>query len=133
MGSGLFALYHCLEALLKLFSPFIPHITEELYQAIFPNKLNSIHQRGSWCKLEYYVLDEEALKIGDVMLEVIFNIRKFKSDNNLSMKTSLQRFSINTKVNISAVIADLQNVCNTMEILVKNEDLQLLVFDITQL
>ena len=32
--SGLFALYHCLEAVLKLFAPFIPHVTEELYQAI---------------------------------------------------------------------------------------------------
>jgi hypothetical protein len=27
---------------------------EELYQAIFPNKLTSIHQRGSWCKLDDY-------------------------------------------------------------------------------
>ncbi len=127
--SGLFALYHCLEALLKLFSPFIPHVTEELYQAIFPNTLDSIHQRGSWCKLEDYI-DKEALEIGNVMLEVIFNIRKFKSDNNLSMKTPLQKFSINTKINISAVIFDLQNVCNTAEILVKNNDAQSLVFDI---
>ncbi|MES2676818.1 MAG: valine--tRNA ligase [Pseudomonadota bacterium] len=128
--SGLFALYHCLEALLKLFSPFIPHITEELYQAIFPNKLNSIHQRGSWCKLEDYILDEQALEIGSVMLEVIFNIRKFKSDNNLSMKTPLQKFSINTKTNISTVIADLQNVCNTAEILVENNPTEQLVVNI---
>lgn len=127
--SGLFSLYHCLEALLKLFSPFIPHVTEELYQAIFPNKLNSIHQRGSWCKLEDYILDEEALKIGSVMLEVIFNIRKFKSDNNLSMKTPIQKFSINTKINISAVITDLQNVCNTAEILIGDAN-QKLISDI---
>jgi valyl-tRNA synthetase len=129
--SGLFALYHCLEALLKLFSPFVPHITEELYQAIFPNKLTSIHQRGSWCKLEDYILDKEALEIGEIMKEVIFNIRKFKSDNNLSMKTPIQKFSINTKINISAVISDLQNVCNTAEILTKNDDGKSLVFDIT--
>ncbi len=125
--SGLFTLYHCLEALLKLFSPFIPHITEELYQAIFPNKLTSIHQRKSWCKLEDYILDEEALKIGSVMLEVIFNIRKFKSDNNLSMKTPIKQFSINTKTNISTVIADLQNVCNTAEILVEDQSFESLV------
>jgi valyl-tRNA synthetase len=132
--SGLFALYHCLEALLKLFSPFIPHITEELYQAIFlvifPNKLNSIHGRGSWCKLENYILDEQALEIGGVMLEVIFNIRKFKSDSNLSMKTPIQKFSINTKTNISAVIADLQNVCNTAEILIENQDNSNLVYNL---
>jgi valyl-tRNA synthetase len=128
--SGLFALYHCLEGVLKLFAPFIPHVTEELYQAIFSNKLTSIHQRGSWCKLEDYILDEETLEIGKVMLEVIFNIRKFKSDNNLSMKTPIQKFSINTKINISAVITDLQNVCNTAEILVKNDDSENLVQEI---
>jgi len=132
--SGLFALYHCLEALLKLFSPFIPHITEELYQSIFlaisPNKLTSIHQRGSWCKLENYILDKEALEIGAIMKEVIFNIRKFKSDNNLSMKTPIKQFFINTKINISTVITDLQNVCNTAEILTKDNDKESLVFGI---
>ncbi|MES2676816.1 MAG: hypothetical protein V4612_00680 [Pseudomonadota bacterium] len=80
--------------------------------------------------MEDYIVDEQALEIGSIMLEVIFNIRKFKSDNNLSMKTPLQKFSINTKTNIFAVIADLQNVCNTAEILVKNDELQSLVFDI---
>ncbi len=131
--SGLFALYHCLEALLKLFSPFIPHITEELYQAIFPNRLGSIHQRGSWCKSEEYILDEQALEAGSIMLEVIFNIRKFKSDNNLSMKTPIRQFTINTKIDISEVIFDLQNVCNTIEILLKNGDSQSLVSNIIQI
>jgi valyl-tRNA synthetase len=97
---------------------------------IFPNKLNSIHGRGSWCKLENYILDEQALEIGGVMLEVIFNIRKFKSDSNLSMKTPIQKFSINTKTNISAVIADLQNVCNTAEILIENQDNSNLVYNL---
>jgi len=119
--SGLFALYHCLEALLKLFAPFIPHITEELYQAIFPNRLGSIHQRGSWCELKDYVLDEESLELGGIMLEVIFNVRKFKSDNNLSMKTTLTSLTINTAKDISAIIFDLKNVCNATEILVRKD------------
>jgi valyl-tRNA synthetase/very-short-patch-repair endonuclease len=118
--SGLFTLYHCLEALLKLFAPFVPHICEELYQAIFSNKITSVHQRGSWPKLTDYIVDEEALKIGNVMLEVIFNVRKFKSDNNLSMKTPIQKFSVNSKISIYAVIEDLKNVCNTTEITTNN-------------
>ena len=129
--SGLLTLYHCLEALLKLFSPFIPHITEELYQAIFPNKLTSIHQRGSWCKLEEFVVDKQALELGGLMLEVIFNIRKFKSDNNLSMKTPIQQFCINTKIDISAIVFDLQNVCNTAQIITNfNSEESQLVLDV---
>lgn len=120
--SGLVTLYHCLEALLKLLAPFIPHVTEELYQAIFPNKLTSIHQRGSCCKLEDYVLNDESLKIGEVALQVIFNIRKFKSDNNLSMKTPMTSFVINTKTDIAGIVSDLQNVCNTWKISVANNE-----------
>ena len=108
--SGLFTLYHCLENLLKLFSPFIPHITEELYQAIFPDKLQSIHQRGSWCKIDEQILDDNALKIGTLMLEEIFKVRKFKSDNNLSMKAPLEDWGIGEGVD--DVLEDLKNVCN---------------------
>lgn len=128
--SALFALYHCLEGLLKLFAPFVPHVCEELYQAIFSNKLSSIHQRGSWCKLEDYVFDKEALEAGEVMMKIIFEIRKFKSDQKLSMKTPIQKFSVNTKIDISAVIEDLKNVCNTAEILMMGDDEKPLVFDI---
>ncbi|MCE3255139.1 MAG: valine--tRNA ligase [Rickettsiaceae bacterium] len=128
--SGLITLYHCLEALLKLFAPFIPHVSEELYQAIFPNKLISIHQRGSWCKSEDYILDEDSIKVGELAKEVIFNIRKFKSDNNLSMKTPLEKFYINSKSDISAIILDLQNVCNAGKILVLEDSEKPLVFDI---
>ena len=133
--SGLFTLYHCLETLLKLFSPFIPHITEEIYQAIFsqeifPNKLISIHQRGSWCKAEDYIEDKNSLEIGEVIKEVVFYIRKFKSDNNFSMKTPTKIFTISSLVDISAAIADLKNVCNSEEIIFINNSEKPLVDDI---
>ena len=123
--SGLFTLYHCLEAVLKLFAPIIPHVTEELYQAIFPGKLTSIHQRGSWFKEENYILDEAALQVGEVLKEVIFEVRKFKSDNNLSMKTPLESFAVNSKTDISAVISDLENVCNVAYVVLANENEEL--------
>ncbi|MFT6077163.1 MAG: valyl-tRNA synthetase [Myxococcota bacterium] len=119
--SGLFSLHHCLETTLKLFAPFIPHVTEELYQAIFPNKIISIHQRGSWCELSQYLFCEDALASGSVAVEVIFNIRKFKSDNSLSMKTPIKQFSINSKVDLRNIVSDLENVCNVGEILLRNE------------
>ncbi|MFT6106287.1 MAG: valyl-tRNA synthetase [Rickettsiales bacterium] len=119
--SGLFSLHHCLETILKLFAPFIPHVTEDLYQAIFPNKITSIHQRGSWCELSQYFSCEEALAVGSVAVEVIFNMRKFKSDNSLSMKTPIKQFSINSKVDLGKIVSDLENVCNAGEVLLKNE------------
>jgi valyl-tRNA synthetase/very-short-patch-repair endonuclease len=124
--SGLFALYHCLEAILKLFAPILPHITEELYSAIFLNpsqkKPESIHQRGSWCNLENYILNENSLKTGQVLKDVIFEVRKFKSDNNLSMKTPIKQFCVNNSVDITAAISDLKNVCNAEEIILSRKE-----------
>jgi hypothetical protein len=52
---------------------------------------------------------------------VIFNMRKFKSDNSLSMKTPIKQFSINSKVDLGKIVSDLENVCNAGEVLLKNE------------
>jgi valyl-tRNA synthetase len=119
--SGLATLYHCLEALLKLFAPFVPHITEEIYQTIFLNKIHSIHQRGSWCRIENYTIDKSATELGNLMLEIISNVRKYKSDNNLSMKTTIKSLTINTTKDISLIIYDLKNVCNAIEIIIKKD------------
>ncbi|MFT5703598.1 MAG: valyl-tRNA synthetase, partial [Rickettsiales bacterium] len=129
--SGLFALYHCLEAVLKLFAPFIPHVTEELYQAIFPDKIISIHARGSWSNSENYISGENDLIVGNVVKDVIFNVRKFKSDNNLSMKTPLKSFVVNSKIDLTDILPDLKNVCNVEEILLKNEPEKTLVSEIS--
>ncbi|MFT5795946.1 MAG: valyl-tRNA synthetase, partial [Ulvibacter sp.] len=118
--SAIFTLYHVLESILKLFAPFIPHISEEIYQVIFENKINSIHQRGSWPKLEEQFFDENSLKIGKEMLLIIFEIRKYKSEQNISMKTTIEKFTINVKEDFSNILEDLKNVTNSNEITISN-------------
>ena len=49
------------------------------------------------------------------MLKIISEIRKYKSDNNLSMKTTLDKFSVNCKIDLSEIIEDLKNVGNVVE------------------
>ncbi|MDA7705315.1 valine--tRNA ligase [Rickettsiales bacterium] len=121
--SAIYTLYHILEHILKLFAPFIPHITEEIYQGVFENKQKSIHQRNSWPKLEEQFFDENALNIGKEMLSVIFEVRKYKSEQNISMKTTIETFTINSQVNFEDILEDLKNVTNSNEITV-NDDLQ---------
>ena len=117
--SSILTLKICLNTILKLFAPFIPHITEEIFSTIFADefaKINSIHARGSWPKLNQEFVNQKFHDIGEAALEVIFEVRKFKSDNNLSMKTQLKKIKISSKKDLSEIAEDLRNVCNVDEI-----------------
>jgi valyl-tRNA synthetase len=120
--SAIITLYHCLETILKLFAPFIPHITEELFQAIFNDDKAqiSVNSRGSWPKLEDYYLDEDLFAAGSAMLEIISEVRKFKSDNNISLRAQLSSFSASVKVDVGIFLDDLKDVTNAKEIILTN-------------
>jgi valyl-tRNA synthetase len=87
--SALYTIYHCLEALLRLFAPFVPHVTEELYSHIFEEKFaeaGSVHARGNWPLAGDYPYDAQAEKSGMAAVDVLNVIRKAKSEANVSIK-----------------------------------------------
>ena len=117
--SAILTLKICLNTVLKLFAPFIPHICEEIFSTIFSEefeKLGSIHARGSWPKLDQKLFNQKFCDIGEAALEVIFEVRKFKSDNNLSMKTTVKKIKVNCEKDLTEILEDLRNVCNAEEI-----------------
>lgn len=117
--SGIHTLKICLETLLKLFAPFIPHICEEIYSGIFAKEFattKSINARGTWPKIEAFFFEQNACSIGEAALSTIFEVRKFKSDNNLSMKTTLQKLTVRNPLDLSPILEDLGNVCNALEL-----------------
>jgi valyl-tRNA synthetase len=78
-------LHYCLDAILRLFAPFVPHVTEEIYSHLFEGK-GSIHARGQWPKAADYPVHEEAEKAGFAALQVLEAIRKAKSEAGVSIK-----------------------------------------------
>lgn len=93
-NSAVHSLCYCFEAILKLFAPFVPCITENLYQNLFTHKIKqgqSIHDCGTWPKLNDYLIDEQSLIIGQEMMIVILQARKYKSDNNISLATQINK------------------------------------------
>jgi valyl-tRNA synthetase len=120
----------CLKNILKLFAPFIPHITEEIYATIFSEEFlqkKSIHARGNFADLPQNLsaINEENIeKIGVELLAIIFEVRKFKSEKNLSMKVPITILEIASSLDLSSVTADLLNVTNSQKIeFKKSEDL----------
>jgi len=91
--SALYAIYHCLDALLRLFAPFVPHITEELYSHIF-DEHGSIHARGNWPKPEDYPYNADAELSGIACVQILNVIRKAKSEKGVSIKFPVKSVAI---------------------------------------
>jgi len=90
--SALSTLYHCLHTVLRLFAPFVPHVTEEIYQHLFPGA--SVHARGNWPQGHLYPRDSEAEAAGIAAVEVLAQIRKTKSEAGVSIKFPVARIEV---------------------------------------
>ena len=117
--SAISTLQVCLNTILKLFAPFVPHICDEIYSTIFAEefaKTGSINARGNWPRLSEKFFNQKFYDIGEAALAVIFEVRKFKSGHNISMKTTVKKIIINCEKDLSEIAEDLKNVCNAEEL-----------------
>ena len=80
--------------LLRLLAPFLPHITEELYQKGLRDESDpiSLHLAG-WPEPESEP-SEDAARAFDAAVDLIAAVRKFKSEHNLSMGAPLKNVSV---------------------------------------
>lgn len=82
---------------LKIFAPFFPFITEELYQAFFVCFENepSIHLTD-WPLFKKELLNEESVKIAGVLLNILEASRKVRTSMNLHQNHKLDKLLIKT-------------------------------------
>ena len=94
--SGQYALYYALLNILKLYSIYVPHITEHIYQEYFRQheKEDSIHLTH-WVKPSH--INNELIRFGEKLKEVMFEMRKYKSGRNLSMRANMDSLDIHTQ------------------------------------
>ena len=112
--SAVYTIYHCLDGILRLFAPFVPHVTEELWTHIFEEKaemVDSIHARGTWPKAEDYPSDEAAEAEGIAVVELLEAVRKAKSEKGVSIKWPITQATISANLSDSAK-ADLAGAGN---------------------
>jgi valyl-tRNA synthetase len=88
-----YTLSYVLESILRLLAPITPHIAEEIYTEVFKQK--SVHQR-EFPRVDKHLVDEEAEKEGEVLVKIIDLIRRYKTDNNLSLGAELEKAVIET-------------------------------------
>ncbi|MBR5341559.1 MAG: valine--tRNA ligase [Erysipelotrichaceae bacterium] len=74
------SLIYVLEAILKMLHPFIPFVTEEIYQAIHGKEKSIVIE--SWPTIEENIDNEKALAI-DNIIEIIKTTREIRTENNI--------------------------------------------------
>jgi len=86
-----YTLSYVLENILRLLAPITPHISEEIYTQIF--KQRSVHLT-EFPNVDKHLIDKDAERDGELLVRIIDEIRKYKSDNNLSLGAELKRVVI---------------------------------------
>jgi valyl-tRNA synthetase len=102
--SARYTLYHSLLAQLKLIAPIMPHITEEIFQMYYAEKMKGYSDGGkksfvsihntSWPEWKESMFDPEAEKVGDTAVEIVGMVRRDKSEKNLSLKTPIKELFV---------------------------------------
>lgn len=95
--SALYTLHETLLSILKIFSPIIPFITEEIYSKMFRERegSRSIHETR-WPELDGRDVNETAARIGRLAKEVVAAVRKWKSDHGIPLNQKIGRLRIVT-------------------------------------
>ena len=103
--SGRIALYQVLLCILKLYAPYMPHITEYLYQYFYKDleKSISLHQL-QWNQTKE--IDTLYLTFGEQIKTAITDARRYKSANNLSMKTEIPSLTISATLETKPLIEE---------------------------
>ena len=115
--SAQWACYNVLFGMLKLFAITMPHVTEEIYQDFFKKfeKEESIHL----LLLSPIEIKENKLLVeaGNEFIEILSEVRKYKSSNNLSMKEEISEVTLSGYSRLTGENElDLKAVCSIKEI-----------------
>ncbi|MBU7010398.1 MAG: valine--tRNA ligase [Theionarchaea archaeon] len=117
-GAALYTLYYGLLTYLKLFSPYMAHITEEIYQNLYTQweKDKSIHI-SAWP--EPAGIPEQ--DTGQVIVDIIATLRRWKSDKGLPLNRELSRVKLYVKNDLGD-LSDIKGAMNVQEIEVTTEN-----------
>ena len=107
-------LYYGFKTLLQLFAPFLPHITEELYQILYADSI-SVHQRGTWPRFDSLFKDFDGKQVEQV-IQILDLVRIIKAKDNLSIKFPIKHIEVQGTELSRELAVDLAAVTNAAEI-----------------
>jgi valyl-tRNA synthetase len=97
---------HCLLCTIKLLAPFLPFVTEAIYQELFAKRenavdgsqrkapaVNSIH-KSQWPAAEVLPEDSQTEKLGALLIDIASAVRRYKSERNMPLGNELYQVKL---------------------------------------
>lgn len=110
------------EANLKILHPFVPFVTEEIWQQITQRDVSEALIIATWPEAKSY--DEKLIKDFETVTEVISGIRNIRKDKNISFKDALKLKIINREKlseQFDGIISKLTNLSEIVYVTEKPE------------
>lgn len=130
--SGLYASYYTLLGMVKCFAIYIPHVTEEIYQGYFVDHEDviSIHRTIIEAIPENKEFTANEFEIGETALDIISELRRYKSENSLSLKSEIPSVSIvlPERIDLGDALDDIRATCSCKNITIfKGDELKVII------
>ncbi|MFT4326772.1 MAG: class I tRNA ligase family protein, partial [Candidatus Woesearchaeota archaeon] len=122
--SGLYTYYHVFKALLTMVHPFVPFVTESIWQygfRKFESELSIVD--AAWPALFSEEATEQQILAGQLAIDITAALRKHKSDNKKSLNTAISLtlgVSEDIKTVLESVLADIKGTAKATEIILKD-------------
>ena len=103
-----FTLQTVLRALLKLFAPFLPYVTEAIYRDLFAEAegVSSIH-RAIWPEVDAVLDDAAAAGWGEMLVAIASSVRRYKTEGKFGLASTIKRVQLGTP---DPVLADMLRI-----------------------
>jgi len=80
-----------LRTILKLLSPFTPHICDEIWSNIFKDGYVTV---ADWPEVDKKLISKDSEETGKILVEIIGEIRRYKSDRKMPLGSEIERVKI---------------------------------------
>lgn len=100
-----FSLFQTLDTVLKLLAPICPHIADALYAELWGDRMRtqSVHS-SAWPEPTEQFVDEQSERQGSIMVRVLSEIRRTKSEKRLSMKAPVRKLTIQSGDDVARIL-----------------------------
>lgn len=93
-AGALYTLYHVLLDTIKLFAPFLPHVTEQIYRAMYATEDGTSIHTQPWPQVDTRLANLISPEAGAALVTIATAARRFKSEHSLPLGSELRRIEL---------------------------------------